>query len=199
MKKIYIILTIIFVIIFLIFYYKNQKLGNTIIKLNEDEIIENILNGKLNYEAKIKVKVYSNKNENEYELKIRENEEENSLIEGIGNNNISGLKIENKDGNLIIKNTKLKLDKIYENYKEITDNSLFLSSFSKDYIETDKKSEKENSNEKIIKITLKDYSKYIKYKELYLNKNTGIPTKMIIKDSSNKPKIIIEYTSVEIL
>ena len=37
------------------------------------------------------------------------------------------------------------------------------------------------------------------YKELYLDKSTGMPTKLIIKDSSNKPKIIIEYTSIKTL
>ena len=198
MKKKYIIFFIIFILIFLIFYYKNQKLGNTIINLSEEMIIENILNNKLNYEAKVKVKVYSNKNNNEYNLKIVENEKY-CVIEAIGKNSISGLKIEKKNNDLIIKNTKLKLDKIYENYQEITDSSLLLSSFSKDYNETDKRSIIEKENETLIKITLKDNNKYIKYKELYLNKDTGFPTKMIIKDSIKQPKIIIEYTSIEIL
>lgn len=197
MRKKYVIFIVIFALIFLFFYYKNQKLGNTIIKFNEDKIIENILNGEINYKATIKVKVYSNKNENEYLLKIIENGKDNSM-EAISNN-ISGLKIEKKNGDLILKNTKMKLDKIYENYKEITDNSLFLSSFAKDYNKSAKKTKEEKDGEIQIKITLKDYNKYIKYKELYLNKETGIPTKLVIKDSSNNPKVIIEYTSIEIL
>jgi len=40
----------------------------------------------------------------------------NNLIECIEKNDISGLIIEEKDGNLIIKNSKLKLDKIYYLY-----------------------------------------------------------------------------------
>ena len=195
MKKIYIILTITFLLIFLGFYYKNLKLGNTIIKLNEEEIIENILNGKLKYEAKIKVKVYSNKNENEYQLSVLENGETNRL-EVIGEDNISGLIIEKKDKDLIVKNAKLKLEKLYENYKEITDNSLLLNSFSKDYEDIKETEEKDGIT---LKITIKNTSKYIKYKELYLDKETGIPVKMVIKDSSNKPKIIIEYTSIKML
>lgn len=190
MKKKYIFIILIFILFFLFFNYKNQKLGNTIIKLSEEKIIENILSGKLNYEAEVKVKVYSNKNENEYMLKIAESGE-NSIIEGIGENDISGLKIEKKDGNLTIKNTKLKLDKIYEDYKEITDNTLFLNSFSKE-------NDKITYEEDIVKITLVNNNRYIKYKELYLDEDTGVPKKLVIKDSSNNPKIIIEYTSIEI-
>ena len=196
LRKIYILLSIIFILIFLIFYYKNLKLGNTIIKIDKEEVIENILKRHFKYEAK--VKVYSNKNENEYRLKIVE-DEKNSLLEAIGENSISGLKIEKKNGDLTVKNTKLKLDKIYENYQEMTDNSLFLSTFRKDCKETNKITEEETTNSIVIKIILKNETKYIKYKELYISKTTGMPTKMIIKDSSKQPKIIIEYTSIETL
>ncbi|MBR1540161.1 MAG: hypothetical protein IJ629_03175 [Clostridia bacterium] len=92
----------------------------------------------------------------------------------------------------------MKLEKIYENYQEITDSSLLLSSFANDYKKASYKETKEE-NEILIKVTLKNYNKYIKYKELYLDKDTGIPLKMVIRDSSNNPKIIIEYTNIEIL
>ena len=197
MKKRYIILGI-FILFFLIFYYKNQKLGNTIIKIEKEKIIENILNQKFSYEANVKVKVFSNKNENEYDLRMIENHQE-SLIEAVGESNISGLRIEKKNGNLIIKNTKLKLDKIYENYREVTDDSLFLSTFGKEYQETGKRKETEKDDTIIIKLTLKNGNRYIKYKELYFNKETGMPTMLMIKDSSKQPKIIIEYTSIKLL
>ena len=198
MKKIYIVLIIIILIlIFSFFYYKNEKLGNTIIKLSKEKIVENILNGDFCYESKVKVKIYSNKNENEYNLKIKETLNENTL-EVVEKNDISGLRIENKDGDLIIKSNKLKLSKIYEDYHEMMDNSLLLSTFVKECNSSNKNIE-ENNDEIIIKIILKDYTKYIKYKELYLDKSTGMPTKLIIKDSSNKPKIIIEYTSIKTL
>lgn len=196
MKKIYIVLFVIFISFFLIFNYKNLKLGNTIIKVDKEKVIENILNGRFKYEAKIKV--YSNKNENEYRLRITE-DGKNCLIEAVGENSISGLRIQKKNGDLTIKNTKLKLDKIYENYREVTDNSLFLSTFKKEYEETDKIRKEENDNNIVIRITLKNETRYIKYKELYISKTTGIPVKMIIKDSSKQPKIIIEYTSIETL
>lgn len=199
MKKIYIaILIIIFIIFFLFFYYKNSKLGNTIINLSEEKVIENILSNKFNYKAEIKVNVYSNKNKNEYKLKIMENGK-NSLLEVVGKNSISGLKIEKKNEDLIVTNSNLGLDKIYEKYKEMTDSSLFLTSFSKEYNESKKKQIVEKNNEVLIKITIKDYNKYIKYKELYLNKKTGMPIKLIVKDSNNQIRISIKYTSIEIL
>lgn len=198
MKKIYIILVIIFVLIFSIFYYKKSKLGNTIINLSKEKNIENILSNNLKYDAKLKVKIYSNKNENEYNLKIKE-DGEYSLLEVTGNKDISGLRIEKKQGDLIVKDSKLKLEKIYEDYKEFTDNSLLLSSFAKEYQETKDRKEEENDSEFVIKITLKNYNRYIKYKELYIDKQNGLPKRLIIKDSSKQVKISIEYTNIEIL
>ena len=198
MKKIYIIFLVIFILIFLIFYYKKSKLGNNIINLNEEKIIENILSNNFKYEAKVEIKVYSNKNENKYFLKIKEDDEEFLIDEIDGKEDISGLRIEKKNEDLLIKNGKLKLEKIYEDYKEFTDNSLFLNSFSKEYNETNEKEEIETNNGFIIKIKLKNYNSYIKYKELYLDK-TGKPIKLIIKDSSKQPKICIKYNSVKIL
>ena len=198
MRKIYIILTIFLILIFSFFYYKKSKLGNTIINLNEKKNIEDILSNNFKYDSKVKVKIYSNKNENEYSLKIKE-DGEYSLLEVLGKKDISGLKIEKKNGDLIIKNNKLKLEKIYADYKEFTDNSLLLSSFVKEYIEVENKEEYEENEKIVIKIVPKNYTKYIKYKELYLNKKNGIPIKMIIKDSSKQVKISIEYTNIEIL
>ena len=198
MKKIYIIFVIIFVLIFSIFYYKKSKLGNTIINLSKEKNIENILSNNLKYDAKLKVKIYSNKNENEYNLKIKE-DGKYSLLEVTGNKDISGLRIEKKQGDLIVKDSKLKLEKIYEDYKEFTDNSLLLSSFAKEYQETKDRKEEENDSEFVIKITLKNYNRYIKYKELYIDKQNGLPKRLIIKDSSKQVKISIEYTNIEIL
>ena len=198
MRKLYIILAIILMLIFSLFYYKKSKLGNNIINLSEKKNIENILSNNFKYDSNVKVKIYSNKNKNEYSLKIKE-DRKNSLIEVLGKKEISGLKIEKKNGNLIIKNNKLKLEKIYENYKEFTDNSLLLSSFVKEYMETENKEKYEENGKIVIRIIPKNYSKYIKYKELYLDKKNENPVKMIIKDSSKQVKISIEYINMEIL
>ena len=107
MKK-YIILIIIFILIFLIFYYKNQKLGNTIIKLSDEKIIENILNGKLDYTANVKVTVYSNKNENEYQLKIEE-KGQNTIIEGLKGKDISRFKNRKNRGRFNCKKYEIEI------------------------------------------------------------------------------------------
>ena len=62
MRKKYIILSVILVLIFSFFYYN----------LSEEKNIENILNNKFKYEANVEVEVYSNKNQNKYNLKIKE-------------------------------------------------------------------------------------------------------------------------------
>lgn len=195
MKKI-VIIGVIFTIIFLFFYYKNKKLGNNIIKLSNEKNIENILRKELNYKAEVNVKVYSNKNENLYKLIIEEMNR-NSSIEAVDNKNISGLRIEKKNNDLIIKNSKLKLNKIYENYKEIMDNSLLLNNFIKEYNETNKKKILEENDEIIVSMTITK-NRYIIYKELYVDKITKIPKKLIEKDSNKQVRISIEYINIEI-
>lgn len=200
MKKIHIFLIIVIclVLIFWIFYYKNSLNGNNIIKQNQEEIIESILNNKILYNAKIKVKIYSNKNYHEYIMKQEENENK-SYLEVISEGDISGLIIENNNDKLIIKNSKLNLEKIYENYNSIMNNCLFLSSFSEEYKESEDVKKYEENEDIVIIIKIKNSNKYIKYKELYLDKNTGIPKKLIVKNSYKQIIVCIEYTNIEIM
>jgi len=198
LKRKIIILVIIFVLIFVYFYYKIFFNGNNIIKPSKEEIVESILSDKLNYKAIIKVKVFSNKNENEYEIEQEENDN-HSYLKVIKSNDISGLIVEETKEKLVVKNTNLSLEKVYENYEPIINNCLFLSSFIEDYNNENKIEKYDDNNNNIIKIDLKNSSKYIKYKELYLDKLTGLPKKLVIKSSSKNTVICIEYTNIEIL
>ena len=90
MKKKYIILVVIFVLIFSCFYYKKIFTGNNIIKLSEEDVVESILSDSFKYKAKIKVKIYSNKNENTYEM-LEEKTEKHSYLEVTSKSDISGL------------------------------------------------------------------------------------------------------------
>ncbi len=199
MKKRYIVFIIFFIIFFLIFYYKKINLGNNNIKLNEDDIVDSILSDSLNYKAELKIKIYSNKNDNVYDAMIIENEEYSRLEITGKKEEITGLLIENSKEKLTIKNTKLNLEKIYEDYKPMINNCLFLKSFSNEYRNNSEIKEKNENDSIIIKIKLKDSTKYIKFKELYLNKETGLPEKLIIKDSDKQVVVCIEYTNIEIL
>lgn len=195
--KIFIVLLIICVIFF-IFNYKKIFYGNNISIKNKDEIIEKILNGKIEYKANIKVNIISNKNQNIYEI-MQEESQNKSYQEIITKGDIEGVKIIYTDNVLKVENSKLNLKKIYENYELVTNDYLFLSSFSKDYLESEDTSLEEIDDTIIINLKVENSNKYIKYKELYLNKDTGMPIKLIIKDSDKQVIACIEYINIEIL
>lgn len=199
MKKRYIIILIcIFFIIFLIFYYKNFLNGNNIFKKSDEEIIENILKANLNYKTEAEVTIYSNKNENTYTIN-QEETEEHSFLEVTSKGDISGLVLEYQENRLILKNTELDLEKIFENYNELSSNYLFLRTFVQDYLVSEEKSINQEDEETIIvKVTVLDSNKYIKYKELYIDRRTGLPKKLIIKNSDKQIKVCIIYTNIEI-
>ncbi len=198
MKRKYLIfLILIFFIIFLIFYYKNFLNGNNTFKKSNEEIIENILNEDLSYKSEAQVTIYSNKNENTYIIN-QEETKEYSKLEVVSKGDISGLILEYKENKMILKNTELNLEKIFDNYKELSGNYLFLKTFVKEYLESENCQILEDEENIIIKISLLEFNKYIKYKELYIDKKTGLPNKLIIKNSDKQIKVCIIYNNIEI-
>lgn len=198
MKRKYLIfLILIFFIIFLIFYYKNFLNGNNTFKKSNEEIIENILNENLSYKSEAQVTIYSNKNENTYIIN-QEETKEYSKLEVVSKGDISGLILEYKENKMILKNTELNLEKIFDNYKELSGNYLFLKTFVKEYLESENCQVLEDEENIIIKISLLKFNKYIKYKELYIDKKTGLPNKLIIKNSDKQIKVCIIYNNIEI-
>lgn len=197
MKKSYIAIIIIafFLLIFYISYYNFQKKGNTI--TNKEEFVENFLENPPNYTAEIEVEVNSNKSKNIYKIKQEENKNysKQEVLEG---KNIEGLVIELNNKTLKIKNTILNLEKIYENYNNLSNNHLFLSSFSNNCKnENNKVKIIEDEQNYIIKVNLVDNS-YIKEKQLYIDKRTNKPAKMIISNSYHNQKTSIKYINIEI-
>jgi len=196
MKKSYITIIIIvfFLLIFCALYYNLQKNGNTI--NNKKEIIESLLENNLNYIAEIEVEVNSNKNTNIY--KIKQEEKENySRQEVVEGKNIEGLVVELNNKTLKISNTTLNLQKIYENYNNLSNNYLFLSSFIKDCKDENNVVEKiEDGENYLIKVKLTN-GEYIKDKELYISKKTNKPIKMIINNSYQKQTASIKYINIE--
>ena len=198
MKRKYLIfLILIFFIIFLIFYYKNFLNGNNTFKKSNEEIIENILNENLSYKSEAQVTIYSNKNENTYIIN-QEETKEYSKLEVVSKGDISGLILEYKENKMILKNRELNLEKIFDNYKELSGNYLFLKTFVKEYLESENCQILEDEENIIIKISLLEFNKYIKYKELYIDKKTGLPNKLIIKNSDKQIKGCIIYNNIEI-
>lgn len=193
-KKIFIFICIIF-IIFLILYYIFSVNGNNNFKKSNKEIIENILSDNYSYTAEAKVTVYSNKNQNEYNIKQEENAV-HSYQEIISKGDLQGLTIEYTENKLIVKNTKLNLERIYEKSKEFTNNYLFLKTFIKEYLESENTKVYEEDNNIILEFELKNPTKYIKYKKLYIDKSSGNPKKLIIKNSAKQEVSSIEYINV---
>lgn len=197
LKKI-IISTIIFFIIFIIFYYKNFIFGNNIIKNRSNE--KAILNEFKNYNAEIEVKITNNKTENLYKIyqEVNNNSSMQEIIEG---EDIEGVRIELKQNNLKISNTKLGLEKNYKNYEGILNNSIFLNSFVNDYLNKKNSTNYFEENEQIIMEVKLNNTKntYIKYKKLYIDKKTLKPIKMKIEDYTKKETICIIYNNVELI
>lgn len=195
-KKIVLIFAIICIIIFLIFYYIFCISGNNMIR-NKKEFVEDILENLEKYEANIDVTITSNKNENKYNMK-QVVEGKNSMLIINSPENVKGLEIEIKDDNLKITNKKTNMKKVYENYKSIINSSLFINSFIEEVKEFPTEIQ-ENENEIVVKVDLGiKNNTYIKLKELYLDKGTGLPKKLIIKDNKQKINTSIIYNDIKI-
>ena len=201
MKKKVFITIIFFKIFFLIFYlifnYKSLKNGNNNIRIkNEEDVNDYILNIS-NYEAKIEVIVKSNKNENKYI--INQKCMNNYSYQEMEYENNKKIIIEHKDNKVIIRNTSLKLEKIYESWEFLIENNLFLTTFVENFKETDEKEILVNENYYVVNLKLKNISnKNVAYKSLYINKNNGKIEKLEIYDINKNRTIYILYKEITI-
>ncbi len=197
-KLIFIILTIIIlIVIFLIIFYKKQakksEIGNN---SSSQEIVDYILNIS-SYEAEVEIEVTSNKNSNKYIIRQQYVKPNKSIQEILQPENLNGIKIIKNDKELKIENSKLDLNKMWNGYEYVTDNCLDLNSFIEEY-KANPSSSYEEKDEQIIMSLEKENSKYTKYRSLYIDRKTGKPLKMEIKDDGKKLKIYILYKEVRL-
>lgn len=163
--------------------------------MQADEYILNIKN----YNVEAKVTVYSNKNTNTYNLKQYKMDDYQKQ-EVVNSQTNHGIVIENAGNKLTIKNTELGLEQVFENYEELTKNSLGLDSFIKDYRESEKAEVTEDEQYYMLFAKVKKLqNRYIENKTLYINKKTGKIEKIEVKDVNNQRTMFIEYTKLEIL
>ena len=189
---------VIFVSIFFKINYKKINTGNNILNKTLDEVQEYICN--INYyEATMEVTINSNKNTNKYKIKQThdENEDTQEILEP---ENVKGIKFIYKDNTLQIINTNLNLTKIYNNYPYIESNNLWLNDFLEEYKQADNENKEatENDEEVVLKLEVQNEDSNIKYKELYLDKKTGNPTKLLIQDNNKNTVIYILYSEITI-
>lgn len=196
-KRYFVYLLLFFVLIFLIILiknnYKNIKNGNNYFDKSVRGIEEYILNIN-SYRATIEVVVNSNKNQNKY---LIEQEHTNGFSKQIVQEpeNISGVEIISKDGKIEIKNTKLNLSEMYNEYSGIYENILWLDSFIELYKTSDNKKIYEENGYIVMELH-EENNKYYYNRKLYINKESGAPEKMIVQDNSNNEKIYILYKKI---
>ncbi len=196
LKKIMFIFVLICIIIFFIFYYIFCVLGNNKNR-NQNEIVDDILNNIKEYEASISVTVKSNKNENYYSMNQKVDGNNSKLIMN-SPDSIKDMTVEINNNVLKITNTRINMEKIYNDYEFVLNNNLFLDTFIEDYKNNESKTYEEN-NEIILETKLNNNSStYIKFKELHLDKVTGLPKELIIKDNTKKTRISIIYNDIKI-
>lgn len=189
------IIIILFFIIFKILYYKNTKIGNTIIDKTLEEVKMYILNIS-SYEAEIEVTVESNKNTNKYIMEQKYSKPNIASQRIIEPKNIEGLTIKYDGTNLEISNSNLDLKTIYENYTYVSDNILWLSDFIENYKNNNGTITEENGV--IIMETKCNKNKYNTYEKLYIDRNANKITKLVIEDENKKSKIYITYNKIKI-
>ena len=196
LRKIIIVIIIIIICICIFFYInksKKLKIGNN---STSQEIIDNILNIS-SYETVIEVEVKSNKNTNKYTIKQKYISPDISEQEIIEPENIQGIKITKKDNELKVENSKINMSKIYNDYEYMTDNCLDLNTFIENY-KLNKKQIYEEDDDEIILNAENENNKYTRYQTLYIDKKTGKPTKMEIKDNSKNTSVYILYREVKL-
>ncbi len=206
-RKIFLLFLIAFFIIALIIYffvkndYKNSKVGNNMSNKTLEEIEEYILNIG-SYEAEIEVTVESNKNKNQYILSQKFTKPNISKQTVIEPKNIAGIETIYDGNTLTIHNTRLNASTIYENYEDIFDNFLWLNEFIEDYQvgKGNGQATIEEENGIIILKTKakKDDNRYVYQKELYVDRSTGKPTKLIIQDINKNNLVYILYNEITI-
>ena len=199
-----VILVILISLIFYIFFSKNDykifESGNNMSNKSIEEIEKYILNIS-SYEAKIQVTIESNKNTNKYVILqqyIKPNQYKQTIIEP---SNIEGTEIIYDGQNLSLTNSKLNLSKIYENYEYMASNALTLESFIKDYEKAKEENNTklyEENNLYVFEVKINNNNQYMENKILYIDKNTGKPTRLLVEDINEKTLVYILYNEIKI-
>ena len=189
------ILLVIISIIFSKKSYETINIGNNNLNKTLEEVEDYILNIK-EYTATIEVTVNSNKNSNKYLIK-QNHKEKNDEQEVLEPDTIKGVKLTYKDSSLIVENSNLNLEKIYNNYPYIESNILWLNSFIEEYRNSEQRNIIEKNEEIVMQIKRKN-DKKIATEELILDKKTLKPTKLSIMDNSKNVIVYILYNEIEI-
>ena len=197
MKKNILLVIIVISFILIIFVFCNYKinfLGNNSNKTTQD-IANDILNIK-SYYATLTVSINSNKNTNEY--KIKQEVADNKSVQEVIENDDCKIRIINDENTLMLQNTALDTQKVYKNYKFLIDSQLCLTTFVKDYKQSDTSRFYEENDGIIFETEVVNVkNKYISTKKLYVEKSSGKILKMEIFNNEQNRTIYILYNEIE--
>ena len=202
MKKLIFIILLIIISLFAIFFikkhYKNFEKGNNMSNKSADEIKDYILNIN-SYEAEIIVRQESNKNTNTYKINETsdfKNQKYTQVV--LEPQNISGVILNYENNNLTIRNNKLGLEKLYQNYSYLENQDLGLQGFIEDFKKNEISKSYFEGEYCVLETNTKNGNKKTYYKKLYINRETGAPIKIEIKDITQKTIIYILYNEIKI-
>ena len=188
---------IVIVILFFVFTYKNQKIGNTINNKSTDEIVRNVLSIS-SYKAIAEVTIQSNKTTNHYTVMqeyIHGQGWKQTMIEP---EELAGVITSYHDGTITLENTNLGLQKLYESYEDyhyMNQNALWLSTFISGF--TGESTITENEEEIIVE-NRQNHSPYLGNQILHISKKTKLPTEMKIQDNNKNTTIYIKYKEIQL-
>ena len=172
---------IVFIIIFYVMNNKKIEIGN-----NDNNQILNMNS----YKAEIEVTVVSNKNTNKYKMTQEYKKGEYCMQEVEEPENIS-------NNTLTLKNTNMDLTNIYENYKYMAENNLFLNEFIDDFNNSSNSKQEENENEIILSTDCKTQeNKYQVKKKLTIDRKTNKPKKLEVQDIKQNITVYILYNEI---
>lgn len=196
-RRVFVICVLLFLIILIFYCYKFFVPGNNKCIGNVNDLDEYLL-GICDYSVEAKVTVNSNKNSNSYFLK-------QSCVDGkcvqevCDSDGGSRLVIENFEDRVVVKNTELSLERVFDSYGEVAMNSMGLDAFIEDYECDDKREVLDRDGYYIVSVRSKNsQNKYAKSKSLFFNKQNNCVEKIVVKDINNNEMVVIEYIKLEI-
>lgn len=189
---------VIIVGIIFIFFEKNYNLKNIGNTISKTKNLENYILQISSYEAVVDITITSNKTTNKYKVKQVYNKNGKYEQEVLEPETISGTKIKYDGEKLVLENTKLNLSKIYNQYQYISSNQLGLQYFIQDYKESADASFYEEEKEAVLETTVKNENKYIAKKILKIDKSTGTPKSLEIRDNTQNIIVYILYNEIKI-
>lgn len=199
MRKMLLFLGVFCLIVFCVFYYKTFKNGNNINSKSEKEFIDYILNDMKEYKANADVKIISNKTEKDYKI-YQEVTNSKSTQKVLNEKDEDIIEIVLENNKLKILNQILNLEKVYEEYSALLNNSLFLNVFLDEY-KNEENNQKiyEDNGDIILEIELvKNINTYARFKRLHISKDTKSIKELIVLDDNKKIRACIKYNNIEI-